>query len=212
MQILTIVIILAYLGINLLIGGGINTYITPGISPYQAVASINALIIAAGLVLVELSLPKRLKTIQVLLSVVVVICHVGPSANARIVAQGLFAIMVLIKFYAFYLVIRNIRDRIQGKVKPVQTSGKDFYNSTAWRKLRYTILNEQGRCCVSCGENRVKDHNGKMISYHVDHIKPRSLYPHLALDPNNMQVMCEACNLGKSNHWDIDHREERGIA
>jgi 5-methylcytosine-specific restriction endonuclease McrA len=40
--------------------------------------------------------------------------------------------------------------------------------------------------------------NGVM---HVDHIKPRSKYPHLALRESNLQVLCEACNLGKGN-WD----------
>ncbi|WP_425289641.1 HNH endonuclease [Shewanella algae] len=47
--------------------------------------------------------------------------------------------------------------------------------------------------CVEC--NRTKaEHN---IVLHVDHILPRSKYPHKALDINNMQILCEDCNLGK---------------
>lgn len=43
---------------------------------------------------------------------------------------------------------------------------------------------------------------------HVDHIKPRSKYPHLAYDVNNLQVLCQDCNFGKSNHDETDWRRE----
>jgi 5-methylcytosine-specific restriction endonuclease McrA len=35
----------------------------------------------------------------------------------------------------------------------------------------------------------------------MDHIKPRSKYPHLALDINNLQPACADYNTGKGN-WD----------
>jgi len=41
---------------------------------------------------------------------------------------------------------------------------------------------------------------------HVDHIRPRSKSPSLELDPDNLQVLCKACNLGKSNLDDTDFR------
>jgi hypothetical protein len=34
---------------------------------------------------------------------------------------------------------------------------------------------------------------------HVDHIKPVSKYPELKLEFDNLQILCENCNLGKSN-------------
>ena len=34
---------------------------------------------------------------------------------------------------------------------------------------------------------------------HVDHIKPRSKYPKLALDQSNLQPLCETCNLKKGD-------------
>ena len=46
----------------------------------------------------------------------------------------------------------------------------------------------------------------------VDHIKPRKLFPNLALDSSNLQVLCEVCNHGKGN-WDMtDWRKERKAA
>ncbi len=68
----------------------------------------------------------------------------------------------------------------------------DFYNSVAWRKLRYEVLKECDGKCSCCGASKV---TGAVI--HVDHIKPRSLFPELALKRSNLQVLCDDCNIGK---------------
>ena len=44
---------------------------------------------------------------------------------------------------------------------------------------------------------------------HVDHIKPRSLYPDLELEFENLQVLCKYCNLEKSNKDEIDYRNNK---
>lgn len=75
-----------------------------------------------------------------------------------------------------------------------------FLESREWLALRHDILKRDGRTCVLCGAN------GPGVELHVDHIKPRSKYPMLALDPNNLQVLCKHCNLGKSNRDDTDWR------
>ena len=42
----------------------------------------------------------------------------------------------------------------------------------------------------------------------VDHIKPRRLYPGLALEKSNLQVLCADCNHGKGNWDQTDWRGE----
>lgn len=79
---------------------------------------------------------------------------------------------------------------------------KDFYNSDAWFRVRYEVLKRANGCCELCGQSKA---DGAIIQ--VDHIKPRSLYPELELDPNNMQVLCKPCNLGKSNKDSSDWRK-----
>ncbi|GIU02454.1 HNH endonuclease [Shewanella algidipiscicola] len=77
----------------------------------------------------------------------------------------------------------------------------DFYKSKAWLKLRLEALERYGRRCVSCGASVQTG-----VVLHVDHIKPRSRYPELALDINNLQILCEACNLGKMASMEQDWR------
>lgn len=71
-----------------------------------------------------------------------------------------------------------------------------FYSSEAWLRLRYRVLVKNGRKCQACGVD------GLETRFHVDHIKPRSRFPALALEEANLQVLCEACNLGKGA-WDM---------
>lgn len=99
----------------------------------------------------------------------------------------------------------HIKALVASKEPAAQTTD-DFYSSQSWRKARYQALkNCHGRCTL-CGQPPGR------YSLHVDHIKPRSLYPMLALDPANLQVLCRDCNLGKSNTDSIDWRSARRSA
>ncbi len=75
---------------------------------------------------------------------------------------------------------------------------KKFYQSPEWRKLRYQILEKYGNKCFACGRSPKKDN----VVIHIDHILPRSIYPEHALAFSNMQVLCEDCNMGKSNKYE----------
>jgi 5-methylcytosine-specific restriction endonuclease McrA len=80
---------------------------------------------------------------------------------------------------------------------------EDFYASREWLRVRYKALQmhfiRYGHTCLCCKQ--------KFVPLHVDHIKPRSKYPELALDLANLQVLCADCNIGKSNIDETDFRE-----
>jgi len=61
-----------------------------------------------------------------------------------------------------------------------------------WPKLRHDALRKARGRCAACGASVDKG-----VKLHVDHIKPVSKFPDLALDPTNLQVLCQTCNLGK---------------
>lgn len=98
------------------------------------------------------------------------------------------------------LVARNARAAMRSK--PI--NGDEFYASPQWREVRYMILRLSEGKCNCCGKNP----HAHSIILHVDHIKPRSTYPKLALRLDNLQVLCEDCNMGKSNTDETDFRPE----
>lgn len=75
---------------------------------------------------------------------------------------------------------------------------KGFYDSDNWQYLRKLTLDTYGCVCMKC--------HAKNTEMHVDHIKPRSKYPELELDKDNLQVLCKSCNMEKSNNNEIDYR------
>lgn len=60
-----------------------------------------------------------------------------------------------------------------------------------WMRLRAKVLDHYGAACMRCGAVRP---NAKI---HVDHIKPKSIYPELRYVFSNLQVLCEPCNQWK---------------
>lgn len=76
-----------------------------------------------------------------------------------------------------------------------------FYDSRAWKILRYHAIEQHGNKCHCCGASPSDG-----ITIHVDHIKPRSKHPELSLDITNLQILCEDCNTAKLNQWYTDWR------
>jgi len=72
-----------------------------------------------------------------------------------------------------------------------------FYASPEWRLARGKIIQEQGRICKECKEE-IKDD----FDLTVDHIKPRSKFPGLALDVSNLRVLCRSCNSSKGSAYE----------
>lgn len=79
-----------------------------------------------------------------------------------------------------------------------------FYLSREWLSLRVRVLSKYDCKCMMCGRSP-REHG---IVIHVDHIKPRSKYPELALCFDNLQLLCEDCNIGKSNKYETDYRPD----
>lgn len=73
----------------------------------------------------------------------------------------------------------------------------EFYRSWEWTKLRFEVLKTYGAVCMLC-------HSTDRIV--VDHIKPRRKFPELAMQFDNLQVLCNLCNRGKSNNDYTDFR------
>lgn len=97
------------------------------------------------------------------------------------------------KFYSLLNEGKNMKKALL-IMFPKKEKSKDFYKSLSWRQLRYDVLKESnGRCCL-CGRS-AKDG----VVLHVDHIIPLSVDWEKRLDKNNLQVLCEDCNMGKMN-------------
>ena len=95
---------------------------------------------------------------------------------------------------------------VEFKAKPIKkavrkSKVRTYYNGkngfTRWRKVRYEALIRSNGLCECCGAT-VKS-SGEPL--HVDHIKPKSLYPELQYQLSNLQILCADCNVGKGN-WD----------
>ena len=91
--------------------------------------------------------------------------------------------------------------------EPVETADS-FYRSYRWRRLRVDALEANRQrygllACECCGMVNV-------ASFHVDHIYPRSTHPELALDPANLQVLCNDCNIGKGVAYTTNWRGGEG--
>jgi 5-methylcytosine-specific restriction endonuclease McrA len=77
-----------------------------------------------------------------------------------------------------------------------------FYQLWEWKKVRYQALLKYEQKCMCCGDHP------PFCRLVVDHIKPRSKYPKLELDINNLQILCNSCNMGKVNTDETDFRSE----
>lgn len=82
-------------------------------------------------------------------------------------------------------------------VQGVDVSSDAFLSTYEWRRVRMMALREYGPKCQCCGATPA---TGAVMN--VDHINPRKLFPHLALNLANLQILCHDCNHGKGN-WDM---------
>lgn len=79
----------------------------------------------------------------------------------------------------------------------------DYY-SPDFRELRYKVFLRDGEICAKCGATPRPN-----FWLEIDHIKPVSKYPELALDIDNLQVLCKDCNRAKSNIDEMNYRRKK---
>jgi len=102
----------------------------------------------------------------------------------------------------FYMVLSIPRNNsIKSKVlelakhrKVLHDEYRRFYSSGEWKSLRIKFLKANTNICRICGIQIEKS-----IDLTVDHIKPRSKYPELALSYDNLMVLCRRCNSSKGD-------------
>ncbi|MCB1371522.1 MAG: HNH endonuclease [Rhodobacteraceae bacterium] len=59
-----------------------------------------------------------------------------------------------------------------------------------WMALRALVLSRDRNTCQACGKH------GRL---EVDHVKPVRTHPHLRWNPANLQALCIACHVAKTN-------------
>lgn len=77
-------------------------------------------------------------------------------------------------------------------------------NKAIWQDLKRRIYRKYGKRCMRC------KYVGREL--HIDHIKPKSLFPELTLVFDNLQVLCRWCNEEKSNLNCNDYRTHKEAA
>jgi hypothetical protein len=83
-----------------------------------------------------------------------------------------------------YKIISKVKRDSYGK-----TSETLIYKTSKYKEWRALVLARDNHKCLNCGFSGNKDN-----PLQVDHIKPRSLYPELALTVSNGRTLCLRCH------------------
>lgn len=99
------------------------------------------------------------------------------------------------------------RKRKVKEAKEVEYIQSDkFLNNKEWKTLRLKVRQHYKDICMKCLVQGGYANEGGVI-LHVDHIIPRKIAPKLALDFDNLQILCAECNKAKGNKNQIDYRK-----
>lgn len=99
-----------------------------------------------------------------------------------------------------HMLKKRMKSGVRRRPKSI-ASKPNFYASKEWARLRYMAFERYGTRCMVCGGDKSEG-----VRLHVDHIKPVRKYPELALDINNLQILCAHCNRGKGSEFETDWR------
>lgn len=128
--------------------------------------------------------------------------HLGVDGGEIDVAKAAFSAGLISRQRMRGVVPEGALDAMIGRSAPTAAfvadgrAVRDFYKSKEWRQLAYKAKLRDGRRCMCCGA-RPED-GARIVS---DHVMPIRTHWHLRLDPENIQTLCDDCNLGKGS-WD----------
>ena len=94
--------------------------------------------------------------------------------------------------------IKSVPKRIKYMNVILDKAHSEFYSTPDWLWLKKKMLKLYGCRCMRCAITNTE--------MHVDHIVPRSERRDLQLSPSNLQILCKACNMEKSNIHNTDYR------
>jgi hypothetical protein len=66
------------------------------------------------------------------------------------------------------------------------------FRDSIWDRVRKSVIKRDNNSCRICGKEGLE---GRDLQ--VDHKLPKSLFPSLQYDKDNLQVCCKSCNLSK---------------
>lgn len=72
--------------------------------------------------------------------------------------------------------------------RKIKKPKKVYYTKEEWAVAREAVFSRDGRICYMC----------QCEATQVDHVLPKSKYPHLALDLTNLKPICWPCNRKKN--------------
>lgn len=83
---------------------------------------------------------------------------------------------------------------------------KKMLNSKRWKDLRIRTIKRDGGMCNRCWVELGIIETSQL---QVHHIKPRSEYPELMFDPDNLITVCKTCNLALGTSGKLDWEIQR---
>ena len=114
------------------------------------------------------------------------------SVIIKIVVYLLATVVCGVFEYRLHYIIANETVKL-ARIRQLEIQEKKrFYNSAEWRLIREQVIQDKGCICQECGRRILNDYD-----LTVDHIKPRSKFPELALEKSNLQILCRNCNSSK---------------
>ena len=93
-------------------------------------------------------------------------------------------------------ILKSLPKEISTQEKLKKINRRRSINDTT----RYAVLERAGFKCQCCGMKPLKNND---VILHIDHIIPYSLGGSDSID--NLQVLCDKCNLSKQNRFIINH-------